>query len=82
MIAASQTTPMMIVSRSRFRSATDEPPSEDEMPPPNRSDRPPPRPLCRRTESAKAILVITKTIEKIKIGVVIIGTTAKFTQVL
>jgi hypothetical protein len=51
------------------------------MPPPKRSDKPPPRPLCIKTNKARAMLVITKTIEKIKIGVVIIGTTAKFTDV-
>ena len=65
---------MMIVSRSRLRSATEEPPIEEEMPPPNRSDRPPPRPLCISTNSASATLVITRMIEKIKIGVVIGGT--------
>ena len=46
---ANQMTPMPTVSRSRLRSATDEPPSELETPPPNMSDRPPPRPLCSRT---------------------------------
>jgi hypothetical protein len=64
-----------------LRSATEEPPNEDEIPPPNRSERPPPRPLCIRTKRANAMLVITKTIEKSKIGVVIIGTTAKCTHV-
>jgi hypothetical protein len=71
----------MIVNRSRLRSATEEPPSEDEIPPPNRSDRPPPRPLCIKMKSASATLVITKTMEKIKIGVVIIGTGTPFTDV-
>src|SRR5262249_41028193 len=44
-----QRMPVKIVSRSRFRSTTDEEPSEDDTPPPNRSDRPPPLPLCSST---------------------------------
>ncbi|MDF2746321.1 MAG: hypothetical protein K0S98_605, partial [Propionibacteriaceae bacterium] len=37
--------------------------------------------LCIRTKRASAMLVIDKTIEKINIGVVINGTTAKCTDV-
>src|SRR4029450_13250493 len=65
---------MMTVSRSRFRSATDDPPREEEIPPPKRSDKPPPRPLCISTNNASAMLVITKMMEKIRIGTVIMGT--------
>ena len=63
MIAANQISPMPIVSRSRLRSTTDDPPSDETMPPPNRSDRPPPLPLCRRTSSTISRLVMMSTME-------------------
>ena len=58
MMQANQMTPMPTVSRSRLRSATDEPPSELETPPPNMSDSPPPRPLCSRTSRIIRALVM------------------------
>src|SRR5262252_10353260 len=58
-----QTTPVKIVSRSRFRSTTDDEPSEELMPPPNRSDRPPPLPLCSSTSSTISRLVMIRTME-------------------
>ena len=57
MTQANQMTPMPTVSRSRFFSATEEPPSELETPPPNMSERPPPRPLCSRTSMITSRLV-------------------------
>src|SRR5512139_2045769 len=56
--------PMPIVMRSRLRSTTDEPPSDDDTPPPNRSDRPPPFPLWSRTSTIISRLVMTSTISK------------------
>src|ERR1043166_3925778 len=56
-----QTTPVKIVSRSRFRSTTEDEPSEEETPPPNRSDRPPPLPLCNSTSRTINRLVMTRT---------------------
>src|SRR6478752_7573877 len=56
MTEANQMTPMPTVSRSRFRSATDEPPRELE--------RPPPRPLCRRTSMIISRLVAMRMIVK------------------
>src|SRR5215469_1915168 len=58
-----QRMPVKIVSRSRFRSTTDEEPSEDETPPPNRSDRPPPLPLCSSTSTIISKLVRIRTTE-------------------
>src|SRR5215469_13940913 len=58
-----QRMPVKIVSRSRFRSTTDEEPSEDETPPPNRSDRPPPLPLCSSTSTIIRKLVRIRTTE-------------------
>src|SRR6478735_3348532 len=77
---ASQITDTMIVKRSRFFSATEAPPIEDDMPPPKRSDMPPPRPLCISTNRDRTTLVRTNTIEKIKIGVVIITIGAEITR--
>ena len=59
MTQANQITPIPTVSRSRLRSATDEPPSALETPPPNMSDRPPPRPLWSRTSRISSRLVMT-----------------------
>src|SRR5262249_35692058 len=56
-----QRMPVKIVSRSRFRSTTEEEPSEDETPPPNRSDRPPPLPLCSSTSKIISKLVRLRT---------------------
>src|SRR5262249_17609044 len=56
-----QRMPVKIVSRSRFRSTTEEEPSEDETPPPNRSDRPPPLPLCSSTSKIISKLVRIRT---------------------
>src|SRR5580693_7512970 len=56
-------TPQKTVIRSRFRSTTEDEPSDDEMPPPNRSDRPPPLPLCSRTSTILSKLVMISTIE-------------------
>src|SRR5207249_3229063 len=64
---ANQIRPTPIVIRSRFRSATDEPPKLDDTPPPNRSDRPPPRPLCSSTSSVRMRLQTITTIEKARI---------------
>src|SRR5262245_49870633 len=58
-----QRMPVKIVSRSRFRSTTEEEPSEDETPPPNRSDRPPPLPLCSSTSKIISKLVRIRTTE-------------------
>src|SRR6516225_3720467 len=55
--------PVKMVSRSRFRSTTDEEPSEDETPPPNRSDRPPPLPLCSSTSKIISRLVMIRITE-------------------
>src|SRR6478672_3754073 len=64
MTQANQMTPTPTVNRSRFRSATDDPPSELDTPPPNMSDRPPPRPLWSRTSSTSVQLVMTSRIVK------------------
>src|SRR5262249_4074236 len=56
-----QSTPVKIVSRSRFRSTTEDEPSEEETPPPNRSDRPPPLPLCSSTSRIISRLVRSRT---------------------
>src|SRR5690349_5624067 len=64
MTQANQMTPTPTVSRSRLRSATDEPPRELETPPPNMSERPPPRPLCRSTSRIMTALVIISTMVK------------------
>src|SRR3954469_15635503 len=64
MTHASQTRPMPIVRRSRLRSTTLEPPSDDDTPPPNMSDRPPPLPLWSRTSSTSSELVKISTPEK------------------
>jgi hypothetical protein len=53
--------PVPIVMRSRLRSTTDEPPSEEETPPPNMSERPPPLPLCSSTRVIMSRLVMTST---------------------
>src|SRR5215467_765215 len=58
-----QSTPVKIVSRSRFRSTTEDEPSEEETPPPNRSDRPPPLPLCNSTSRIISRLVMIRTAE-------------------
>src|SRR5262249_43324723 len=58
-----QTTPVKIVSRSRFRSTTDDEPSEELTPPPNRSDKPPPLPLWSSTSSTISRLVMMRTTE-------------------
>ncbi len=58
-----QMMPVMIVSLSRFRSTTDDEPSEEVTPPPNRSERPPPLPLCNSTSTTISRLVMIKTIE-------------------
>lgn len=55
--------PVKIVIRSRFRSTTDDDPSEEDMPPPNKSDRPPPLPLCSSTRTTMSKLVMISTIE-------------------
>jgi hypothetical protein len=57
---ANHTSSRAMVIRSRLRSATDDPPSEDDTPPPNRSDRPPPLPLCRRTSRTSRMLEIPR----------------------
>ena len=59
----------------RVRSAADEPPIEVDMPPPNRSDMPPPRPLCNSTNIARTTLVRIRTMDKVRIGQVNMGTT-------
>src|SRR6476660_2588117 len=64
MTQENQITPMPTVNRSRFRSATEEPPSELETPPPNMSERPPPRPLCSRTSMIIKRLVAIRMIVK------------------
>src|SRR6202042_34096 len=56
-------TPQKTVILSRFRSTTDDEPSEDEIPPPKRSDSPPPFPLCSSTRTTMSKLVMIKTIE-------------------
>ena len=60
MTVANQMPPMPTVSRSRLRSAIEEPPSELETPPPNMSERPPPRPLCSSTSRIIRELVRTR----------------------
>src|SRR3546814_1142824 len=60
-------TPIPTVSRSRLRSATDEPPRLLETPPPNMSDSPPPRPLCMRTRRISTELVITRMMVKSRV---------------
>src|SRR3954469_23413083 len=64
MTQANQMTPMPIVSLSRFRSATEDPPRELETPPPNMSDIPPPRPLWSSTSRIISALAAIKTREK------------------
>src|SRR5580693_5657480 len=56
-------TPQKTVIRSRFRSTTEDEPSDDEMPPPKRSESPPPLPLCSSTSTIMSRLVMIKTIE-------------------
>src|SRR5690606_8877511 len=56
MMQTNQITPVMMVRRSRFRSTTEDPPSDDENPPPNMSDNPPPLPLWSSTSSTKSRL--------------------------
>ena len=58
MIAADHIRASAIVIRSRFLSATEEPPSDELMPPPNRSDNPPPLPLWSKTKAMSNKLVI------------------------
>ena len=62
---AIQTTSKAIVIRSRLRSATDDPPREDDTPPPNRSDRPPPLPLCSSTSRTIRQLVMIRIPERV-----------------
>src|SRR5689334_4438254 len=69
MTQANQMAPMPTVNRSRFRSATEEPPSELDTPPPNMSDRPPPRPLCRRTSTTSRKLVSMSRMVKSRVTV-------------
>src|SRR6478752_5756705 len=64
---ANQMTPTPIVKRSRFRSATDDPPRLLDTPPPNMSDRPPPRPLWRSTSRIMIALVRTSRMVKARI---------------
>src|SRR3954447_20743560 len=56
--------PTPTVNRSRFRSATDDPPSELDTPPPNMSDSPPPRPLWSSTSTTSRQLVSTSSTVK------------------
>src|SRR4051794_10928923 len=56
--------PTPTVNRSRFRSATEEPPSELDTPPPNMSDSPPPRPLWSSTRTTSRQLVVTSSTVK------------------
>ncbi|CAK7285565.1 hypothetical protein SGPA1_31438 [Streptomyces misionensis JCM 4497] len=63
---ASHSTPITTVIRSRLRSATEEPPTEDCMPPPNMSERPPPFPLCISTSSISSRLKTIRAIENPK----------------
>src|SRR6476659_5472215 len=56
MMDASHTDATATVKRSRLRSATDDPPSDVDMPPPNMSDRPPPLPLCSRMNKVRTRL--------------------------
>src|SRR4051812_8652204 len=58
--------PITTVMRSRFRSATEEPPTDDCMPPPNMSERPPPFPLCISTSSISSRLKTIRAIENPK----------------
>src|SRR5579875_930079 len=58
-----QIMPVKIVRRSRFRSTTEDDPSEEVTPPPNRSERPPPLPLCSSTSTSIRMLVMIRTIE-------------------
>src|SRR4051794_37341357 len=60
-MAAVQTSATAMVKRSRFFSATEDPPRLDETPPPNMSDSPPPLPLCRRMSMVWKMLVTTST---------------------
>src|SRR6478735_2311881 len=60
---ANQHRPTTTVIRSRFRSATEEPPTDDCMPPPNMSERPPPFPLCISTSSISRPLKTIRAIE-------------------
>src|SRR6478736_321242 len=52
---ASRPRPMMDVAQTRA-TATDDPPSDVDMPPPNMSDRPPPLPLCSRMNRVRTML--------------------------
>src|SRR4051794_34605316 len=63
---ANQSRPTTTVIRSRLRSATEEPPTEDCMPPPNMSERPPPLPLCISTSSIISRLKTIRAIENPK----------------
>src|SRR6476661_4241960 len=56
MMDAAHTEATATVKRSRLRSATDDPPSDVDMPPPNMSDRPPPLPLCSRMNRVRTRL--------------------------
>src|SRR6476619_6014200 len=56
MMDVAQTRATATVKRSRLRSATDDPPSDVDMPPPNMSDRPPPLPLCSRMNKVRTRL--------------------------
>ena len=47
--------------RSRFRSATEEPPIDELTPPPKRSERPPPLPRCSRINTISRMLVMMST---------------------
>src|SRR3954469_15789492 len=64
MTQANQMTPMPIVSLSRFRSATEDPPRELGTPPPNMSDIPPPRPLWSSTSRIISALAAIRTMVK------------------
>src|SRR5690606_22669690 len=63
---ANHSRPTTTVIRSRLRSATEEPPTEDCMPPPNMSERPPPFPLCISTSSISSRLKTIRAIENPK----------------
>src|SRR3954454_2161220 len=63
---ANHSRPTTTVVRSRLRSATEEPPTDDCMPPPNMSERPPPLPLCISTSSIISRLKTIRAIENPK----------------
>src|ERR1044071_6283528 len=73
MMHANHSRPTTMVIRSRLRSATEEPPTEDCIPPPNMSDRPPPLPLCMSTSS---IIRPLKTIRAIENPITTAGPTS------